>query len=98
MGGYCLVTRTSFESIFITELSSIDLLGFSFHFNKYDELINAIWDTGQANPGGGFAALFVAARVFCHRVASNSSTRSSRVDKGCGVPQNAISGRRAHRP
>jgi len=42
MGGYCLVTRTSFESIFITELSSIDLLGFSFHFNKYDELISAI--------------------------------------------------------
>jgi hypothetical protein len=42
MGGYCLVTRTSSESIFITELSSIDLLGFSFHFNKYDELISAI--------------------------------------------------------
>ncbi len=41
MGGYCLVTRTSSESIFITELSSIDLLGFSFHFNKYDELISA---------------------------------------------------------
>src|SRR5271165_6759418 len=29
---------------------------------------------------------------------SNASTRSSRVDKGCGASQNAISGRKAHRP
>ena len=71
MGGYCLVTRTSFESIFITELSSIDLLGFSFHFNKYDELISAIGTSVRQ-------ILAAASRLYSWRLARAGNGRISR--------------------